>query len=83
MWSPCPSGVQLISLQPKVELMSGSPTRGVIPQFKRMDNEQSKPPDRYRRGQNITIQLVPPNDHLPNKAKRDIRTFKNHFIATL
>ena len=28
---------------------------GIIPQFERMDNEQSKPLDRYRKGQNILI----------------------------
>ena len=57
--------------------------RDIVPQFERMDNEQSKPLDCYRKGQNITIQRVSLNDHRANKAERDIRTFKNHLIATL
>jgi hypothetical protein len=30
-----------------------------------------------------TIQLVPPGTHRVNRAERAIRTFKNHFVATL
>ena len=33
--------------------------------------------------ENISFQYVPPRSHRRNTAERSIRTFKNHFVATL
>ncbi len=49
----------------------------------RIDNETSKPLEQYLHEQGVTVQYVPPHQHRANSAERAIRTFKNHFIATL
>lgn len=58
---------------------------GVVPHFERQDNENATAIGRFCDSQlpRIVQQLVPPNDHQANKAERDIRTFKNHLIASL
>ena len=56
---------------------------GITPAFERMDNETSKSLERYCREQRISLQYVAPGNHRSNKAERAIRTWKNHFIATL
>ena len=56
---------------------------GFNPTFERLDNETSRVLEEYCHEQNISIQYVPPHNHRANRAERAIRTFKNHFIATL
>jgi hypothetical protein len=49
----------------------------------RLDNETSATLKESFRDLNISAEYVAPNNHRQNAAERDIRTFKNHFIATL
>ena len=56
---------------------------GRRPSFQRLDNETSGPLEAFAADNNITIQYCPPHTHRSLKAERAIRTFKNHFIATL
>ena len=56
---------------------------GRRPSFQRLDNETSAPLESFATDNNITIQYCPPHTHRSLKAERAIRTFKNHFIATL
>ena len=49
----------------------------------RLDNQISKTLRNVLTKANITIDLTPVGQHRRNKAERAIRTFKNHFIATL
>jgi hypothetical protein len=58
-------------------------SRGLTPQFQRLDNEASAALQDYLTEQAIDFQLVPPHVHRRNAAERAIRTFKNHFIAGL
>ena len=48
-----------------------------------MDNEVSEDLNKYFEDSDIQFQLVPPHIHWRNAAERDVRTFKNHFIAAL
>ena len=48
-----------------------------------LDNETSAPLTTHLRKHGIELQYVPPHQHRANRAERAIRTFKNHFIATL
>lgn len=57
--------------------------RGRRPAFQRLDNETSGPLEAFATANNISIQYCPPHTHRSLKAERAIRTFKNHFIATL
>jgi hypothetical protein len=57
--------------------------RGCAPKFERLDNETSKELQDYMQKENISFQYVPPHCKRRNAAERAIRTFKNHFIATL
>ena len=56
---------------------------GRRPAFQRLDNETSGQLESFALSSNITIQYCPPHTHRSLKAERAIRTFKNHFIATL
>ena len=56
---------------------------GYRPRFQRLDNETSRDFLTYLQENNIAVDLAPPHQHRRNKAERAIRTFKNHFIATL
>ena len=49
----------------------------------RLDNQISSNVRKVLAKENITIDLTPVGQHRRNKAERAIRTFKNHFIATL
>jgi hypothetical protein len=49
----------------------------------RLDNECSKNFKKCIRKNNMTHELVPPDCHRRNMAKRAIQTFKNHFVAIL
>jgi hypothetical protein len=58
-------------------------SKGFKPKYERLDNETSKQLEEYCIQQGITIQYVPPGNHRANSAERAIRTFSNHFVATL
>ena len=53
------------------------------PIIERIDNECSKEFRTICKKLTISIELAPPGIHRTNAAERAIRTFKNHFIATL
>jgi hypothetical protein len=57
--------------------------RGLEPRLHITDNETSAQLKQYLTSRGVQYQLVPPNNHRANAAERAIRTFKNHFIATL
>ena len=57
--------------------------RGYVPKLHMLDNEVSKIVKEYDEENSIAFQLVPPHNHRRNAAERAIRTWKNHFIATL
>ena len=56
---------------------------GVKPKLQKLDNEASNALREYITDSNINFQLAPPAIHRRNAAERQIRTFKNHFIAGL
>lgn len=56
---------------------------GRKPLFQRLDNETSNALESFARTNNISIQYCAPHQHRALGAERAIRTFKNHFIATL
>ena len=51
--------------------------------FQRLDNETSTAIEIFACTNNISIQYCAPHQHRALQAERAIRTFKNHFIATL
>jgi len=53
------------------------------PRFERFDNEVSAQVKAFCQRAGTHVQLAPPGMHRTNRAERAIRTFKNHFIATL
>ena len=57
--------------------------QGLTPKLHIMDNEMSEDLKKYFEDSDIQFQLVPPHMHWRNAAERDVRTFKNHFIADL
>jgi hypothetical protein len=57
--------------------------RGLKPQLQKMNNEASKALLQFMHAKQVDYQLVPPNMHQRNAAEQAIRTFINHFIATL
>ena len=48
-----------------------------------MDNEVSEDIKKYLEDSDIHFQLVPSHIHWRNAAERDVRTFRNYFIAVL
>ena len=59
-------------------------SHGIFPVFERLDNEASALLIKFIGDEaKTTIQFLPPGSHRANKAERAIRTWKNHFIATL
>jgi hypothetical protein len=56
---------------------------GQFPKAMRLDNETSRELEQHLKTQGLAVEYVPPTSHRRNKAERAIRTFKNHFIATL
>jgi hypothetical protein len=58
-------------------------TQGHPPNLHILDNECSQELKDDFAKYNIAFQRVPPKEHCANAAERSIRTFKNHFIATL
>ena len=57
-------------------------SRGIYPEFVRLDNQTSVELDAFFRLNHTGTDLVPPNNHRTLKAERMIRTAKNHLIAT-
>ena len=57
--------------------------KGFNPTLNVTDNEYSKAVQNYINSQNVSWQLVEPNNHWVNTSKRSIQTFKNHFISGL
>ena len=53
------------------------------PKLNIMDNEASTDVKRCITNANVNYQLVEPNNHCVNASEREIRTFKNHFVAGL
>ncbi len=65
------------------ELWTGLTAKGVVrPKTHLLDNEVSAAL-KAEIIKNCTIQLVPPDNHRRNLAKRAIHAFKNHFKAIL
>ena len=56
---------------------------GHAPALHILDNECSQDLKDAFAKHNVTFQRVPPKEHRANAAKRAIRTYKNHFVATL
>ena len=57
--------------------------RGVRGEYVRLDNETSTAVENYCKENDIKLEFVPPGNHRANDAERAIRTFVNHFLATL
>ena len=57
--------------------------RGFKPSFNIIDNVTSKAIKVYPQEENIQMQLVETQNHQVNAAKREIQTFKKHFISGL
>ena len=72
------------SIPAYTRIMTRLKTRGHVINHQVLDNEASK---EYRRNVTdiwaATYQLVPPDVHCHNIAKRAIRTFKAHFLSIL
>jgi hypothetical protein len=75
------TGAQHLAAYKRVHSLLSS--RGLKPQLQKLDNEASKELLKFMTSEAIDYQLVSPNMHMRNAAERAIRTFKNHFIATL
>ena len=58
---------------------------GPVPSIVRLDNETSADLEKFLLVEKkvTSFQYFPPRNHRANRAKRCIRTWKNHFIATL
>ena len=57
--------------------------RGLTLKLHIMDNEVSEDLKQYFEDSDIQFQMVPPHMHERNSSERGVRTFKNHFIASL
>jgi hypothetical protein len=57
--------------------------QGHPPELHILDNECSADLKKAFSKYNVLFQRVPPKEHRVNAAERAIRTFKNHFVATL
>ena len=59
-------------------------SKGHKPEFQGLDNETSSVIEAFLKEEaKVTFQYVPANTHRRNRAERAIRSWKNHFIATL
>ena len=57
--------------------------KGICPTKHILDNECSAEFKEAIKANHMTYQLVPPNDHRRNVAKKGFQTFKDHFVAVL
>jgi hypothetical protein len=55
--------------------------KGFKPKLQTLDNEASSAVKNLFTVNDIAYQLVPPHCHQRNAAERNIRTFKEHFVA--
>lgn len=78
---PSRTAAQILKAYTKIQDLLIS--RGITPHIHICDNEASTSLKTYLTSKGIQYQLVAPNQHRANAAERAIRTFKNHFIATL
>ena len=73
-----------ISLRAATEAgLSYFAAHGIEAKILRLDNQVSESVRELLRKQDVTIDITPVGQHRRNKAERAIRTYKNHFIATL
>jgi hypothetical protein len=56
---------------------------GIAPKEHILNNECSADFKAVITTNNMTYQLVPPQDHRRNKAEKVVQTFKDHFVAIL
>jgi hypothetical protein len=71
------------SLQAYKTVLKVLQSRGQRPKLHRLDNEASQLLQTEMAEQQIDFQLTPAHMHRRIAAERDIRSFKNHFIAGL
>ncbi len=57
--------------------------RGIIPKHQKLDNQLSAEYKAAIEASGMTYELVPPNNHCRNMAKRAIQTFKDHLVGVL
>jgi hypothetical protein len=76
----CTSGEMICAYQ---EIMDHLHSAGIKPKQHILDNECSKDFKQTIPKNQMTFQLVPPNDHQKNCAEKAIQTFKAHFISIL
>ena len=57
--------------------------QGIVPTHQILDNKISAAYKSEIAATNMTYQLVPPNDHRRNIAKKALQTWKDHFIGVL
>ena len=57
--------------------------QGIEPKHQVLDNEISALYRNEIKSTNMTLQLVPPDDHRRNLAEKAIQTWKDHFISAL
>ena len=55
----------------------------IVPKHQVLNNEISALYQNRIKATNMTFQLVPPDDHRHNIAKKSIQTWKDHFIGVL
>jgi hypothetical protein len=56
---------------------------GIVPKHQVLDNQASVAYKKAIGNSNMTYELVPPDDHQQNMAKKSIQTFKDHFVGVL
>ncbi len=76
----CMSGKMICAYQ---ELPDQLHSAGIRPKRHILDNECSKNFKQTINKNQMTFQLIPPNDHQRNRAEKAIQTFKAHFISIL
>jgi hypothetical protein len=57
--------------------------QGINPKHQILDNQASESYKDAIKASGMTYQLVPPDDHRRNMAKKAIQTFKDHFFGVL
>ncbi len=57
--------------------------QGINPKHQILNNQASESYKDAIRALGMTYQLVPPDDHRRNMAKKAIQTFKDHFVGVL
>jgi hypothetical protein len=56
---------------------------GIVPKHQVLDNQASAANKKAIGDSDMTYELVPPDDHQHNMAKKAIQTFKDHFVGVL